>query len=168
MIRHLGEGQKRRKPGNTKRERFLGGFPIVERQNLFKPQSPNRINGRTAIDRDVCPHKSQEQNDRKRHSAGIEIRHNQRSPNHQKVQKQPNTEQKATCKKPEITPMRSVHRQEQQPRRQKQQPDQVEVSHAPEAVELVKNGENDHRRQIKPCRWDHFVLKQGGWHSRNL
>ena len=64
--------------------------------------------------------------------------------------------------------MGSVHRQEQQPRRQEEQPEQVEVSYTPEAVELEKHGENDHRRQVKPCRRNHFVLKQGGWHSSNL
>ena len=52
-------------------------------------------------------------------------------------------------------------RDQQQPRREQDQTDQIQVPHAPEAAKLEVDGDHDQRREVNPRRWHSSDIRTG-------
>ena len=84
-----------------------------------------------------------------------------------RVEHQSHQQQAAHREEPTIAKRRSVGigPNEQQAGRERQQQRKVKVAHRPDSAELVKDGQNQQERQIKPSRWVDVVSAKELFHA---
>ena len=115
-----------------------------------------------------------EQRDPQEHeSAHREVRVEQRAADHQGIKQHPHEEDARHGEDPDIAELLGGGARlvaaifdRKQPRGHKNEPDEVEVPHAPDAVELEKHRDRQERRQVEPGRWiDAVVVKEDVAHA---
>jgi len=120
----------------------------------------------------VRPQKHQDGNPREGQSARRQVRLQHRPADHQRIQQQPNQEEQAHPKQPGIAKMdHPVHaavqavEDHQQPGREEDQPQQVQIAQAEEAVELEVDADRQQGRQVGPRRRVELVFEEDVLHG---
>ncbi len=165
-IRIAGEAGEDLKQGISRPRRLRLGARgrRLAGQDAIHPLGPLDVAGRQVNREDIGDKEDHQGDAGKGQPAGGEVRLQERPANHPRVEEQPHEEASADDEQPNKAGRLVFVRDEQQARRHRDQPQQIEVPHAPEAVELEVDADNHKRRQVDPRRRLHFIFEEDVGH----
>ena len=149
-----GDQVQQRIAGTVRRQAGVAFGRSTARNELVRAAGAVQVALGRLLGHHVGHQKDQQRDADERHAAGREIRLQQRPADHHRIHQQPNQKEPADAEQPDEADLLCRVRQLRhlQARRERDQPEQVQIPHAPHAAELEVDGDRQQRREVDPRR----------------